>query len=205
MGSASGRGREDVAADANLSPRDGVGKTGSNASRSWSRFVHGRVTQWLECHLHTVEVAGSNPAVPTQAKVIAETRFASTANAAVRLRTRGLYTERPAYGPPIPENRTMARRNKPPALVHHKSRNQGRVRVDGRYYYLGEWGSPECVAVYEDVVCKWRLAQADPLNLGSTFSVSVTSSGRTATTGDRTERRLVGRRTSATRCEPSCR
>src|SRR5699024_4504566 len=24
----------------------------------------GRVTQWLECHLHTVEVAGSNPAAP---------------------------------------------------------------------------------------------------------------------------------------------
>jgi integrase len=59
----------------------------------------------------------------------------------------------------------MARHTTPPALVHHKPRNQGRVRIDGRDIYLGPWGSTECLAAYDNVLRQWRLAQADPHNL----------------------------------------
>lgn len=53
----------------------------------------------------------------------------------------------------------------PPSLRLHKPTGQGRVILDGRHVYLGEFGSPECDARYEVIVRKWRLAQTDPANL----------------------------------------
>ena len=42
------------------------GKSGQNNQPrgGYPNVTFGRLTQWLECHLHTVEVAGSNPAPP---------------------------------------------------------------------------------------------------------------------------------------------
>ena len=35
-----------------------------------------------------------------------------------------------------------------PALVHHKASNRARVRINGRDFWLGEWGAPEAKMAY---------------------------------------------------------
>ena len=35
-----------------------------------------------------------------------------------------------------------------PALVHHKASNRARVRINGRDFWLGKWGSPAAKMAY---------------------------------------------------------
>lgn len=42
-----------------------------------------------------------------------------------------------------------------PALVHHKSSNRARVRIDGRDIWLGKWGTPEAQERYRRIVGEW--------------------------------------------------
>jgi integrase len=42
-----------------------------------------------------------------------------------------------------------------PKLQHHKASGQGRVLLDGRHWYCGKWGTPECKATYDRLVAEW--------------------------------------------------
>ncbi len=39
-----------------------------------------------------------------------------------------------------------------PSLVHHKPSNRARVRINGRDYWLGKWGSPESQLAYQRLI-----------------------------------------------------
>lgn len=54
----------------------------------------------------------------------------------------------------------MARlnRNAEPTYCHHKARDLGYVRIDGRVVYLGQYNSPESLAEYDRLVGLWRLS-----------------------------------------------
>ena len=47
------------------------------------------------------------------------------------------------------------RKKRIPAYTHHKSRNQARVRINGRDYYLGKWQSPESLIEYDRLIAEW--------------------------------------------------
>ena len=49
----------------------------------------------------------------------------------------------------------LSNRVRIPALVHHKPTNQARVRIDGRDFYLGRYGSDEAQEAYRRVVAEW--------------------------------------------------
>jgi integrase len=47
-------------------------------------------------------------------------------------------------------------RRKPPAYLLHQASGQARVRIDGRDYYLGPYGSPQSHAAYEAKLTQWK-------------------------------------------------
>ena len=42
-----------------------------------------------------------------------------------------------------------------PSLVHHKPSNRARLRINGREYWLGKWGSPEARAAYDRLIAEF--------------------------------------------------
>ena len=42
-----------------------------------------------------------------------------------------------------------------PALVHHKASNRARVRINGRDFWLGKWGSPEAKMAYDRLIAEY--------------------------------------------------
>ena len=59
-------------------------------------------------------------------------------------------------GPPRKVRTMIARKRRTPALVHHKPTGQARVRIGGRDFYLGRYGSPEAEAAYHRLLAEWR-------------------------------------------------
>src|SRR5208282_1642180 len=54
--------------------------------------------------------------------------------------------------------------NRTPTYCHHKATGQGVVRIHGKDYYLGKYGSAESRAEYDRLIAEWlgngrRLAQ----------------------------------------------
>lgn len=69
---------------------------------------------------------------------------------------------------------TMPRRPKGsvPSLVHHKPSGRARVRINGRDYWLGKWGSPEAQIAYDrlitEFVARRRITDASPADSAAT-------------------------------------
>ena len=42
-----------------------------------------------------------------------------------------------------------------PALVHHKASNRARVRINGRDFWLGKWGSPAAKMAYDRLIAEY--------------------------------------------------
>ncbi len=42
-----------------------------------------------------------------------------------------------------------------PSLVHHTPSNRARVRINGRDYWLGKWGSPEAKLAYDRLIVEY--------------------------------------------------
>lgn len=42
-----------------------------------------------------------------------------------------------------------------PDLQHHKASGQGKVHLNGRDFYCGTWGTPECKAKYDRLIAEW--------------------------------------------------
>ncbi len=60
-------------------------------------------------------------------------------------------------GPPqLVRTMSVTRKRRTPALVHHKPTGQARVRIGGRDFYLGKFGSPEAEAAYHHLLADWR-------------------------------------------------
>ena len=51
---------------------------------------------------------------------------------------------------------SVTRKRRTPALVHHKPTGQARVRIGGRDFHLGRFGSPEAEAAYHRLLADWR-------------------------------------------------
>jgi hypothetical protein len=49
----------------------------------------------------------------------------------------------------------MPRNARVPAVVHHRPTGQARLRIDGRDFYLGPFGSEEAEENYRRVVAEW--------------------------------------------------
>jgi len=45
-----------------------------------------------------------------------------------------------------------------PSLAHHKPSNCARVRINGREYWLGKWGSPEARAAYDRMIAEFLVS-----------------------------------------------
>src|SRR5262245_43796763 len=56
----------------------------------------------------------------------------------------------------------MPRKKTVPSLTHHKAKNLASVRLDGRYIYLGKWGTPEAEAEYRRVIAEWLASGVVP-------------------------------------------
>ncbi len=54
----------------------------------------------------------------------------------------------------------MSNRKKP-AYIQHKATGQARVRIDGKRYYLGKYGTPESHNRYEELIQDWLLKNGD--------------------------------------------
>ena len=48
----------------------------------------------------------------------------------------------------------------PPKYRHHKARNLACVRISGKDIYLGRYGSPESLELYQSHVARWKADQA---------------------------------------------
>ena len=58
------------------------------------------------------------------------------------------------------------RRKQKPAYLLHRPTHQARVRLNGKDHYLGEYGTPESYARYEQLVAEWfRQGDGDALTL----------------------------------------
>lgn len=55
----------------------------------------------------------------------------------------------------------MARKRVKPPYMLHKATGQARVKIDGKDYYLGAFGSPDSRDQYDALIAEW-LAQQDP-------------------------------------------
>ena len=42
-----------------------------------------------------------------------------------------------------------------PSFVHHTTSNRARVRINGRDYWLGKWGSPEAQLAYDRLITEF--------------------------------------------------
>lgn len=51
-----------------------------------------------------------------------------------------------------------------PTYLLHKATGQARVRVDGKDYYLGLFGSPESRAKYDDLIAEWLARNSEAAN-----------------------------------------
>lgn len=68
--------------------------------------------------------------------------------------------------------RTPSRGGSPrvPQPVHHRAMGQARVRLNGRDFYLGPWGSEGAEARYERLIGEW-LANGRTLATPDTITV----------------------------------
>ncbi len=55
----------------------------------------------------------------------------------------------------------MPKRKRKPSYLLHKPTNQARVRIDGKDYYLGEYGSQESKERYRDLLAEWLAESED--------------------------------------------
>src|SRR5262245_46827535 len=53
----------------------------------------------------------------------------------------------------------MAKQKRRPSYLLHKQTGQARMKVNGKLYYLGEYGSRESRERYDDLIREWCLAQ----------------------------------------------
>ena len=72
-------------------------------------------------------------------------------------------------------------RNKLPSYCRHKASGQAVVTLNGRDHYLGEYGTPESRARYEQLIAEWvaskrrpaaELPAREPTGYGRTRSTS---------------------------------
>jgi hypothetical protein len=98
-------------------------------------WAFGRVTQWLECHLHTVEVAGSNPAAPIRAPRAARETPAPVGGLFVSGPRHGLTSvpDRPCPAPPFPRRASPRPSISLRALRPMPHQNRGRSEMFGRF------------------------------------------------------------------------
>lgn len=61
----------------------------------------------------------------------------------------------------------MPRSSRDPALRHHKASGQAAVVIDGRWHYLGKFGTDESRAAYHRLLAEWRTHHAQPDRLAS--------------------------------------
>ncbi len=62
----------------------------------------------------------------------------------------------------------MASTKNRPAYVHHRPTGQARVRIAGKDFYLGKFGTPESRKKYEELVTAW-LSDQDPRHVALTI------------------------------------
>ncbi|ODA31087.1 hypothetical protein [Planctopirus hydrillae] len=62
----------------------------------------------------------------------------------------------------------MAPTKNRPAYVHHRPTGQARVRIAGKDFYLGKFGTPESREKYEELVTAW-LSDQDPRHVALTI------------------------------------
>jgi integrase len=57
------------------------------------------------------------------------------------------------------ERTAMAKQKRRPSYLLHQQTGQARTKINGRLYYLGEYGSRESRERYDDLIREWCLAQ----------------------------------------------
>lgn len=65
----------------------------------------------------------------------------------------------------------MPRKNQIPSYLHHKKTGQAFVKLNGRFHYLGEWGSESSKVEYERLITQWLangrvLPDREPISVG---------------------------------------
>src|SRR4051794_17115991 len=64
-------------------------------------------------------------------------------------------------------------RRRIPSYRHYKPKNLGLVVIEGRYYYLGKYGTPESLAEYNRLIQEWLANQQVPPAPGKTREPTV--------------------------------
>ena len=59
-----------------------------------------------------------------------------------------------------------------PKYTHHKPSGQARVRIQGKSYYLGKYGTPESWEKYHQLLAQYRATQAAPVKPGVVLTVA---------------------------------
>ena len=65
----------------------------------------------------------------------------------------------------------MSKSRKIPAYVHHKPTGQARVRIKGKDFYLGKYGSPESHERYDELIAEYVI-DAEPGSCTTLTAVS---------------------------------